>query len=179
VQHGFAYAVSALCHVCLPSKLVQCLHCLPQHRLLLLLPLQGRVTISNDGATIMKLLDVVHPAAKTLVDVSLSQDAEVRAVVCMFTCAAVGACYAYWCLLCIEALSCNAAQLIICAEVPPVVVPCYQTTISSGRACTAWPAIYGAVLWCSSGLRVRCCQHSVVGCLLLKPNLVLAACTLR
>jgi hypothetical protein len=39
--------------------------------------LQGHVTISNDGATIMKLLDVVHPAAKTLVDVSLSQDAEV------------------------------------------------------------------------------------------------------
>lgn len=38
---------------------------------------QGNVTISNDGATIMKLLDVVHPAAKTLVDVSLSQDAEV------------------------------------------------------------------------------------------------------
>lgn len=36
------------------------------------------MTISNDGATIMKLLDVVHPAAKTLVDVSLSQDAEVR-----------------------------------------------------------------------------------------------------
>lgn len=35
------------------------------------------MTISNDGATIMKLLDVVHPAAKTLVDVSLSQDAEV------------------------------------------------------------------------------------------------------
>lgn len=31
------------------------------------------VTISNDGATIMKLLDVVHPAAKTLVDISLSQ----------------------------------------------------------------------------------------------------------
>jgi hypothetical protein len=41
--------------------------------------LQGSVTISNDGATIMKLLDVVHPAAKTLVDVSLAQDAEVRA----------------------------------------------------------------------------------------------------
>jgi hypothetical protein len=38
------------------------------------------VTISNDGATIMKLLDVVHPAAKTLVDVSLSQDAEVGVV---------------------------------------------------------------------------------------------------
>jgi len=35
------------------------------------------VTISNDGATIMKLLDVAHPAAKMLVDVSMSQDAEV------------------------------------------------------------------------------------------------------
>jgi len=34
-------------------------------------------TISNDGATIVRLLDVVHPAAKTLVDISLSQDAEV------------------------------------------------------------------------------------------------------
>lgn len=31
------------------------------------------VTISNDGATIMRLLDIVHPAAKTLVDISLSQ----------------------------------------------------------------------------------------------------------
>ena len=36
-----------------------------------------RVTISNDGATIMKLLEVEHPAAKTLVDISMSQDAEV------------------------------------------------------------------------------------------------------
>lgn len=40
-------------------------------------PHAGKTTISNDGATIMKLLDVVHPAAKTLVDISLSQDAEV------------------------------------------------------------------------------------------------------
>ena len=38
---------------------------------------QGNVTISNDGATIMKTLDIVHPAAKALVDISLSQDAEV------------------------------------------------------------------------------------------------------
>ena len=36
-----------------------------------------RATISNDGATIMKLLDIVHPAAKTLVDIAKSQDAEV------------------------------------------------------------------------------------------------------
>jgi T-complex protein 1 subunit eta len=37
----------------------------------------GKVTISNDGATIMKLLDIVHPAAKTLVDIARSQDAEI------------------------------------------------------------------------------------------------------
>ena len=36
-----------------------------------------KATISNDGATIMKLLDVAHPAAKTLVDISMSQDTEV------------------------------------------------------------------------------------------------------
>jgi len=38
---------------------------------------RGNATISNDGATIMKLLDIVHPAAKTLVDIAKSQDAEV------------------------------------------------------------------------------------------------------
>lgn len=37
----------------------------------------GRTTISNDGATIMKLLDIVHPAARTLVDIAKSQDSEV------------------------------------------------------------------------------------------------------
>uniref|UniRef100_A0A7S3NK56 CCT-eta n=1 Tax=Aureoumbra lagunensis TaxID=44058 RepID=A0A7S3NK56_9STRA len=36
-----------------------------------------KVTISNDGATIMKLLDIVHPAAKVLSEISTSQDAEV------------------------------------------------------------------------------------------------------
>jgi T-complex protein 1 subunit eta len=44
---------------------------------LVLLHQQGNVTISNDGATIMKKLEIVHPAAKVLVDISLSQDAEV------------------------------------------------------------------------------------------------------
>ena len=34
-------------------------------------------TISNDGATIMKLLDIIHPAAKILVDIAKSQDSEV------------------------------------------------------------------------------------------------------
>ncbi|XP_014661724.1 PREDICTED: T-complex protein 1 subunit eta-like [Priapulus caudatus] len=37
----------------------------------------GKTTISNDGATILKELDIVHPAAKTLVDIAKSQDAEV------------------------------------------------------------------------------------------------------
>ncbi|KAF9595191.1 hypothetical protein IFM89_037777 [Coptis chinensis] len=35
---------------------------------------KGNATISNDGATIMKLLDVVHPVAKILVDIAKSQD---------------------------------------------------------------------------------------------------------
>ncbi|TMI45382.1 thermosome subunit [Candidatus Bathyarchaeota archaeon] len=37
----------------------------------------GDVTITNDGATIMKELDVQHPAAKMLVEVSKTQDNEV------------------------------------------------------------------------------------------------------
>ena len=37
----------------------------------------GRQTITNDGATVMKLLDIVHPAARILVDIARSQDAEV------------------------------------------------------------------------------------------------------
>ena len=36
-----------------------------------------KVTISNDGATIIKLLEIVHPAAKTLTDIAKSQDDEV------------------------------------------------------------------------------------------------------
>jgi len=36
-----------------------------------------QVTISNDGATIIKLLDIIHPAAKILVDIARAQDDEV------------------------------------------------------------------------------------------------------
>ena len=32
-----------------------------------------KTTISNDGATIMKLLDIVHPAAKTIAEISMAQ----------------------------------------------------------------------------------------------------------
>lgn len=38
---------------------------------------KGSTTISNDGATIVKELDIVHPAARTLVDIAKSQDDEV------------------------------------------------------------------------------------------------------
>jgi len=37
----------------------------------------GDVTITNDGATILKLLEVEHPAAKVLVELSQIQDKEV------------------------------------------------------------------------------------------------------
>merc|ERR1719267_88869 len=37
----------------------------------------GQVTITNDGATVLSLLQIVHPAAHTLVDIARSQDAEV------------------------------------------------------------------------------------------------------
>ena len=35
------------------------------------------MTITNDGATILKLLDVEHPAAKVLVELAQLQDEEV------------------------------------------------------------------------------------------------------
>jgi len=37
----------------------------------------GDVTISNDGATILKLLEVEHPAARVLVELAEQQDKEV------------------------------------------------------------------------------------------------------
>ncbi|PGH27566.1 T-complex protein 1, eta subunit [Polytolypa hystricis UAMH7299] len=44
---------------------------------LLLVDANGNQTITNDGATVMKLLDIVHPAARVLTDIARSQDAEV------------------------------------------------------------------------------------------------------
>merc|ERR1719163_1139417 len=37
----------------------------------------GETTITNDGATVMKKLNVTHPAARILVDISKAQDSEV------------------------------------------------------------------------------------------------------
>lgn len=42
-----------------------------------LIEANGQTTITNDGATVMKKLQVSHPAAKILVDISKAQDAEV------------------------------------------------------------------------------------------------------
>ncbi|CAF4901446.1 unnamed protein product, partial [Rotaria sp. Silwood2] len=36
----------------------------------------GEVTITNDGATILKQMSVIHPAAKMLVELSKAQDIE-------------------------------------------------------------------------------------------------------
>ncbi|KAJ1562143.1 T-complex protein 1 subunit eta [Nowakowskiella sp. JEL0078] len=36
----------------------------------------GIETISNDGETILRLLDIIHPAGKLLVEISSAQDAE-------------------------------------------------------------------------------------------------------
>ncbi|KAL7717908.1 T-complex protein 1 subunit eta [Entamoeba marina] len=37
----------------------------------------GKLLVTNDGATVMKKLDIVHPAAQALVDIAMAQDSEV------------------------------------------------------------------------------------------------------
>lgn len=37
---------------------------------------RGEVLITNDGATILQKMDVVHPTAKMLVEISKAQDIE-------------------------------------------------------------------------------------------------------
>lgn len=44
---------------------------------MLILKLFQDVTVTNDGATILSLLDVEHPAGKILVDLAQQQDKEV------------------------------------------------------------------------------------------------------
>lgn len=38
---------------------------------------EHQVTITNDGATVVDLLNVVHPAARILVDIAKAQDNDV------------------------------------------------------------------------------------------------------
>ncbi len=42
-----------------------------------LIKLNRAITITNDGATVLDMLDIIHPAAKTMVDIAKSQDDEV------------------------------------------------------------------------------------------------------
>ena len=42
-----------------------------------LITTNGNTTISNDGATVMKCLEIAHPAAKTLIEIAKAQDTEV------------------------------------------------------------------------------------------------------
>ena len=74
---------------------------------------KGRTqTISNDGATIMRLLDVVHPAAKTLVQIARSQDEEVRERVCV--CVFVFVCvYVLLSLSFHSIISCTVCRLVM------------------------------------------------------------------
>lgn len=44
------------------------------------------VTVTNDGATILSLLDVEHPAGKILVDLAQQQDREVRRILEFLSC---------------------------------------------------------------------------------------------
>ncbi|KAF1743615.1 hypothetical protein MXB_1330, partial [Myxobolus squamalis] len=37
----------------------------------------GKTTVSNDGATIIAQIDIVHPAAQTLAAIARSQDSEI------------------------------------------------------------------------------------------------------
>lgn len=47
------------------------------HLLLIFVVISQDVTISNDGATILQLLEVEHPAGKVLVELAQQQDREV------------------------------------------------------------------------------------------------------
>ena len=54
----------------------------------------GEVTVTNDGATILKMMDVDHQIAKLLVQLSQSQDDEI----CDGTTGVVGMASSYSCL---------------------------------------------------------------------------------
>lgn len=52
----------------------------------LCLHLAQDVTVTNDGATILSLLDVEHPAGKILVDLAQQQDKEVLQSFVIYVC---------------------------------------------------------------------------------------------
>jgi T-complex protein 1 subunit alpha len=69
------------------------------------------VTITNDGATILNLLEVQHPAAKVLVELAQLQDQEVGdGTTSVVSCAVLG------CLSTFILLNCFLLQVIVAAE---------------------------------------------------------------
>lgn len=54
-------------------------------RIIQCVPFAGEVTVTNDGATILKLMDVEHEIAKLLVQLSQSQDNEIGERFCNFS----------------------------------------------------------------------------------------------
>lgn len=49
----------------------------PRSMLKMLLDAQGGIVLTNDGNAILREIDVVHPAAKAMIDLSRTQDEEV------------------------------------------------------------------------------------------------------
>lgn len=58
----------------------ECVHVRPHVPEFCLTSIQD-VTVTNDGATILSLLDIEHPAGKILVDLAQQQDKEVSSLV--------------------------------------------------------------------------------------------------
>jgi T-complex protein 1 subunit alpha len=66
------------------------------------------VTITNDGATILNLLEVQHPAAKVLVELAQLQDQEVGdGTTSVVSCAVLG------CLFAFKGLNCFCCRLLL------------------------------------------------------------------
>jgi hypothetical protein len=113
----------------------------------------GNVTITNDGATIMKTIEVMHPAAKMLVDLS---QAQVRAVPCR----AVAFCHPILLprapngyAIITDAVRCLcAARVIVTPRSPPrsPVQPCSRDTnqqdVEAGDGTTSVVVLCGALL---------------------------------
>jgi len=90
----------------------------------------GDVTITNDGATIMKLLDVEHPAAKVLVDLANLQDEEVGDGTTSVVILAAELLKVQLVLLLLLVCDCKQADLVsICNQFQSLFVSCYRIAV--------------------------------------------------
>ena len=97
----------------------------------------GDVTVTNDGATILKLLDVQHPAAKVLVQVR--QCPLSRCVWCARRPPAHCACDVGVCAMQFRALAARALWLLRCACVAPRYAACTRVRVHKRRRCCGSP----------------------------------------